>query len=105
MNEIPLLLKCLMEEANMTPAQLAKRAGVGRSMISRIFDGSRLGSIDGLNRLFGVFGCQITARRILKAPDDIDSASGKFKRPFDDPIENNPGVEKAQIKHPKTERP
>ncbi len=105
MNEIPLLLKCLMEEANMTASQLAKRAGVGRSMISRIFDGSRSGSIDGLNRLFKVFGCHVTVRRILKQPDDIDTQSGKFRRPFDDPIENNTALEEARIKSKKTERP
>ena len=105
MSEIPLLLKCLMEEANITLPQLAKRAGVCKPMISRILRGKRKGSIEGLNKVFRVFGCQITARRILKTPDDIDAATGKFKRPFDDPIEGNMVLEELQIKPPKTERP
>jgi len=105
MNEIPLLLKCLMEEANMTASQLARRAGVGRSMITRILRGSRSGSIEGLNKVLSVFGCQVTVRRILKQPDDIDPETRKFRRPFDDPIENNHALEEARIKPPKTERP
>jgi len=105
MKEIPLLLKCLMEETNMTHAELARRAGVSRATITRILQGRTRGSLAGVDKLLGVFGCRLTVRRIANLPTDYDSGENHIRRPFDDPIEGNPALAKIRSETKKTQRP
>ena len=105
MKEIPLLLKCLMEETSMTHAELARRAGVSRAMITRILQGRVKGSIEGVDKLLAVFGCRLTVRRIPNLPTDYDKEAGHRRRPFDDPIEGNPTLAAIRAGTHKTRRP
>ena len=105
MNEISLFLKCLMEEANMTQAELARISGFSRTTLSKILRGRSEGSIAAHNKLLGVFGCHITVRRIRNQPSDFDSESGTLRLPFDDPLDNNPSLDKIRNRVNKTVRP
>ncbi len=105
MNEIPLLLKCLMEETNMSHAELTRRSGVSRATITRILQGRTKGSIAGVDKLLVVFGCRLTVRRIPNLPSDFDSEAGHRHRPLDDPIEGNPALDKIRSETRKTRRP
>ena len=105
MKEIPLLLKCLMEETNMTHAELSRRAGVSRATITRILQGRTRGSIAGVDKLLAVFGCRLAVRRIPNLPSDFDSEAGHLRRPFDDPIDGNPVLAAIVSEASKTRRP
>lgn len=107
MNDIPLLLKCLMEETRMTVPELAKRANTTSPTIRRILKGKSAGSIAKIDQIMEVFGCRVTIRRIPNVSVDADPETGKFRRPYDDPIEGNVQLRKIlEAKYPqKTERP
>jgi len=107
MDEISLLLKCLMEETHMSVPELAKRAGSTAPTVRRILAGKSHGSLEKVNKMFEIFGCRITARRIPNVASDIDPETGKYKRPYDDPIEGNSAIGKIlKAKYPeKTDRP
>ena len=105
MKEIPILLKCLMEETNMTHAELARRAGVSRATITRILQGRTRGSLTGIDKLLAVFGCRLTVRRIPNLPTDYDSEKNHIRRPFDDAIEGNPRIAEIRSETKKTRRP
>ena len=105
MKEIPLLLKCLMEETNMTIAELARRAKVSQAMVSRVLSGRAKSTLGGIDKLLGVFGCHVTARRIHALSSDFDPVTHKHLLPFDDPIEGNPQVQRLLDEKRKTKRP
>ncbi len=105
MNEIATFIKCLMEETNMTKADLARRAGVSNATITRILKGRTKGSIEGLDKILGVFQCRLAVRRIANLPTDYDPETRKRRLPFDDPLENNPALEKIRNETQKTPRP
>ena len=105
MKEIPLLLKCLIEETNLTPSQLAHFTRMSYTTVWRIVNGKSEGSVTSLNKLLNIFGCQLTVRRIPNRQEDIDPNTGKYRRPFDDPIEGNEKLAKIRAVRMKTERP
>jgi len=107
MDEIPLLLKCLMEETRMTVPELAKRANTTSPTIRRILKGKSSGSLAKIDQILEVFGCRVTIRRIPSGAGDVDPQTGKFRRPYDDPIEGNAALGRIlEAKYPqKTERP
>jgi len=107
MNEIPLLLKCLMEETHMSVPELAKRADTTAPTVRRILSGKSSGSLAKIDQILEVFGCRVTIRRVPNVASDIDPQTGKFKRPYDDPIEGNETINSILVaKYPKkTDRP
>ncbi len=106
MEEIPLLIKCLMTDANLTPSKLARLAHVSVATVTRILNGKTYGSIDKVNMILKVFNCHLTARRIPNRQSDYNQETGKLRRPFDDPIEDNEeAIDKVKIYPIKIERP
>ena len=105
MSEISTFLKCLMEEANVSQAELGRLAGVSRTTLSKIMRGRSSGSIAALDKILGVFGCYITVRRRRNQPSDFDKDSGVLRLPFDDPLENNSALDKIRKRVKKTTRP
>ena len=105
MKEIQLLLKCLIEETNVTPSQLARWTRMSYTTVWRIVNGRSEGSVASLNKLLNIFGCQLTVRRIPDRQEDIDPNTGKYRRPFDDPIVGNPRPAKIRALRMKTKRP
>ncbi len=105
MSEISTFIKCLMEETNLSRSELAKFAGVSRTTLAKILTGRSYGSIKALNKILGVFGCYMTVRRKRSQPDDYEKESGKLRLPFDDPLENNPAIDKIRSGVNKTPRP
>ena len=105
MSEISTFIKCLMEEANMTQAELARMAGLSRSTLSKILRGKHDGTVETLNKILGVFDCYITVRRKRNRSGDYDKEAGKLRLPFDDPLENNNALDKLRKRVNKTQRP
>ena len=105
MNEIPFLLKCLMEETNMSVAELARRANVSQAMVSRVLSGRSQSTLGGIDKLLAVFGCHVTVRRIQTLTTDFDPETHKHRLSFDDPIEGNPHVQSLRDEKRKTKRP
>ena len=89
MNKIATYLNCFIEETNMSKAELSRRSGVARATITRILQGRIRGSLASVDKLLAVFDCYLAVRRKPFAPMDIDPDTGKIKKPFDDPFENN----------------
>jgi len=105
MTEINTFVKCLMERANLSQSELARMAGVSRSTLSKIIRGRNNGSVEALNKVLGVFDCYVTVRRRRFQTDDYDRDTGKLRLPFDDPLENNPTIDKILNRDDKTSRP
>jgi len=105
MNKIAIYLKCLIEETGLTHAELSRRSGVARATITRILQGRARGSLESVDKLFGVFDCYLTVRRKPVAPMDIDPETRKIKKPFDDPFENNSILNFLRNEGKKTPRP
>ena len=105
MNEIATFIKCLMEETNMSQAELSRKISLSRSTLSKILRGKTDGSLKALNEILGVFDCYVTVRRKRNQTSDYDPESGKLRLPFDDPLDNNPAINKLRDKKDKTKRP
>jgi len=105
MSEISTFIKCLMEETNMTQAELARLSGFSRTTLSKILRGCSQGSIAALNKILDVFDCHVTVRRKRNQPSDYDAESGKLRLPFDDPLDNNNTLDKLRNRINKTPRP
>jgi len=105
MNNTATYIKCLMEMTNITITQLARRSGVARATITRILKGQIRGSLAGVDKLLEVFDCYLAVRRKVVSPMDIDPETGKVKKPFDDPFENNLLLDTIKNEKKKTPRP
>jgi len=105
MNKIASYLNCLIEETNMSKAELSRRSGVARATITRILQGRARGSLAGVDKLLEVFDCYLAVRRKVVSPMDIDPETGKVKKPFDDPFENNLLLDVLKNEAKKTPRP
>ncbi len=105
MTEINTFIKCLMERANLSQTELARMVGVTRSTVSKIVRGRIEGNVGTLNKILAVFDCYVTVRRKRNHTSDYDQDAGRLRRPFDDPLENNPRIGEIRNRGEKTPRP
>jgi transcriptional regulator with XRE-family HTH domain len=67
----PLLIERVRAESGLTQAELARRAGIPRSVLNVYIHGKREPSAEMLNRLVAAAGCHLEVKRI---PPPVDPA-------------------------------